>query len=107
MGGALLILDDDLDVLKAAKLALAPGFARVETITSPDALETALATGPFDAVPLSRSQREAEQQLDLDLIERHAIERALARSEGNISQAATALGLTRPALYRRMAKHGL
>ncbi|MGH8239912.1 MAG: helix-turn-helix domain-containing protein, partial [Steroidobacteraceae bacterium] len=35
------------------------------------------------------------------------IERALAHYQGNISQAATALGLTRPALYRRMAKHGL
>jgi DNA-binding NtrC family response regulator len=43
----------------------------------------------------------------LDSIERGAIERALAHYNGNISQAATALGLTRPALYRRMAKHGL
>ena len=45
--------------------------------------------------------------LNLDVLERHAIERALARYEGNISQAAAALGLTRPALYRRMSKHGL
>jgi DNA-binding NtrC family response regulator len=43
----------------------------------------------------------------LDSIERSAIERALAHYHGNISQAAAALGLTRPALYRRMAKHGL
>lgn len=43
----------------------------------------------------------------LDAIERNAIERALAHYRGNISQAAEALGLTRPALYRRMAKHGL
>jgi DNA-binding NtrC family response regulator len=43
----------------------------------------------------------------LDSVERGAIERALAHYRGNISQAATALGLTRPALYRRMAKHGL
>jgi len=43
----------------------------------------------------------------LDSIERSAIERALAHYQGNISQAAAALGLTRPALYRRMAKHGL
>ena len=43
----------------------------------------------------------------LDVIERAAIERALARHDGNIAQAATALGLSRPALYRRMAKHGL
>ncbi|HKU12975.1 MAG TPA: sigma-54 dependent transcriptional regulator [Steroidobacteraceae bacterium] len=43
----------------------------------------------------------------LDSLERSAIERALAHYRGNISQAAAALGLTRPALYRRMAKHGL
>jgi two-component system response regulator RegA len=43
----------------------------------------------------------------LDVIERAAIERALARHDGNIAQAAAALGLSRPALYRRMAKHGL
>jgi DNA-binding NtrC family response regulator len=43
----------------------------------------------------------------LDVIERAAIEKALARHDGNIAQAAAALGLSRPALYRRMAKHGL
>ena len=56
---------------------------------------------------LSRARRAARDSLNLDVLERHAIERALARYEGNISQAAAALGLTRPALYRRMAKHGL
>ena len=45
--------------------------------------------------------------LNLDEIERQAISRALDRFDGNISQAAAALGLTRPALYRRMRKHGL
>ncbi len=44
---------------------------------------------------------------DLERMERRAIERALAAHGGNISQAATALGLTRPALYRRMTKHRL
>ena len=58
------------------------------------------------AADLTRSRR-AGDTLNLDLLERHAIQRALARHEGNISQAAAALGLTRPALYRRMAKHGL
>jgi DNA-binding NtrC family response regulator len=52
-------------------------------------------------------ERRAGASLNLDRMERHAIERALARYEGNISQAASALGLTRPALYRRMEKHGL
>ena len=38
---------------------------------------------------------------------RRAIEQALERHHGNISGAAQALGLSRPALYRRMSKHGL
>jgi two-component system, response regulator RegA len=58
------------------------------------------------AVNLARARREAEAQT-LDQLERGAIERALARAEGNISTAAAALGLSRPALYRRMSKHGL
>ena len=59
------------------------------------------------ASTLTRARRAARDSLNLDLLERHAIERALARYDGNISQAAAALGVTRPALYRRMAKHGL
>jgi two-component system response regulator RegA len=54
----------------------------------------------------TRTQREKETQ-HLDAVERGAIERALARHEGNISLAAAELGLSRPALYRRMTKHGL
>jgi DNA-binding NtrC family response regulator len=49
----------------------------------------------------------APGSFDLDQIEKQAIARALAFYQGNISSAAAALGLTRPALYRRMAKHGL
>jgi DNA-binding NtrC family response regulator len=58
------------------------------------------------AAGLTRERR-ASADLSLDRLERHAIERALSRYDGNISQAAAALGLTRPALYRRMEKHGL
>jgi DNA-binding NtrC family response regulator len=43
----------------------------------------------------------------LDSLERSAIASALDRHDGNIAQTAAALGLTRPALYRRIAKHGL
>ena len=43
----------------------------------------------------------------LDAVERTTIERALARHGGNIAQTASSLGLSRPALYRRMSKHGL
>ncbi|WP_293679387.1 response regulator [uncultured Phenylobacterium sp.] len=53
------------------------------------------------------AERRAGSQLNLDAIERRAIERALALYEGNVSRAAAVLGLTRPALYRRMERHGL
>ena len=49
----------------------------------------------------------ARAGISLDALERSAIAGALDRHEGNIAQAAAALGLSRPALYRRMAKHGL
>ena len=58
------------------------------------------------AAELTRSRRGGDS-LNLDRLERHAIQRALARYDGNISQAAAAIGLTRPALYRRIGKHGL
>jgi DNA-binding NtrC family response regulator len=58
------------------------------------------------AATLTRTRREKETQ-HLDAVERGAIERALAHHAGNISLAAAELGLSRPALYRRMAKHGL
>jgi DNA-binding NtrC family response regulator len=175
----ILIAEDDADVLRAARIALTPHAARVETIRAVDGLDQVLASGPFDVVLLdmnfvsgdrsggdgmnalartqafdpclavvlmtayggvalavealkrgaadfilkpwrndklvaavaaaaniTRSRREKETQ-HLDAVERGAIERALARHEGNISLAASELGLSRPALYRRMAKHGL
>jgi transcriptional regulator of acetoin/glycerol metabolism len=36
-----------------------------------------------------------------------SVERALKNSQGNISRAAKALGLTRASLYRRIEKFGL
>ncbi len=55
----------------------------------------------------TRLCRQSDAALNLDALEKAAITKALALHGGNISQAATALGLTRPALYRRMARHGL
>ncbi|WP_114950728.1 response regulator [Sphingosinicella terrae] len=64
-----------------------------------------------DLVAAVRSASEAtlaaRQSRKLDEVERDAIEGALARSGGNIARAAAGLGLSRPALYRRMARHGL
>jgi two-component system NtrC family response regulator len=45
--------------------------------------------------------------LTLDEIERQRIVQALEQYGGNISQVAAALGLSRPALYRRIEKHNI
>lgn len=178
--GGLLVVEDDADVQRAARIALAGQFARVDALIAPDEqLEARLMTAGYDAVlldmnfvtgersgaagldalerirtcdstlavvlmtayggvqlavaalkrgatdfvlkpwhnekliatvqaaaQLTRARRDTEAQT-LDQLERGAIERALAKAEGNISVAAAALGLSRPALYRRMSKHGL
>jgi DNA-binding NtrC family response regulator len=56
------------------------------------------------------AQRTAAQSLDdlsLEAVEAILIQKALARAQGNVTQAAEALGLSRGALYRRMEKYGL
>jgi DNA-binding NtrC family response regulator len=177
---AMLIVEDDADVQRAARIALAGQFARIDALARPDeGLEARLATTGYDVVLLdmnfvagersgsagldalerirnfdstlavvlmtafggvqlavaalkrgatdfvlkpwhneklittvesaaqvTRTRRHAEAQT-LDQLERGAIERALTRAEGNVSVAAAALGLSRPALYRRMSKYGL
>ena len=45
--------------------------------------------------------------LSLETLERELILQALERAQGNKSQAARLLGLTRRTLYSRMEKHGL
>jgi two-component system response regulator RegA len=179
-GGALLIVEDDADVQRAARIALAGQFARIDALTTPDeGLEARLATAGYEVVLLdmnfvtgersgaagldaleriracdstlavvlmtayggvqlavaalkrgatdfvlkpwhnekliatvetaaqvTRARRDTESQT-LDQLERGAIERALTKAEGNVSVAAAALGLSRPALYRRMSKYGL
>lgn len=175
---ALLIVDDDPDVLKAAATALAREADRIDTATSPDGLgdraahyDTVLldmnfAVGARDGVAgldaltalhdadpalsvvlmttyggvalavqalkrgaadfvlkpwrnealvetlaaaarLTTERRASGAALNLDDLERRAIARALQMYEGNVSHAAAALGLTRPALYRRLERYGL
>ena len=174
---AVLVVDDKPDVHQAIRLALDPYVARIDGISSPEAVPGMLASSQFDCVLLDmnfvageRSGREGLSALEaikaidptlgvlfmtaygavslaveslkrgaddfllkpwrnetlvaavrqaaartrseregttLDGLERSAIARALGRHDGNIAQAAAALGLSRPALYRRMAKHGL
>lgn len=66
----------------------------------------ALAQAMRSAAELT-AERRAGSPLNLGALERRAIERALALHDGNVSRAAAVLGLTRPALYRRMERHGL
>jgi len=178
-GPAVLIVDDDADVRRSARIALTPHAGHIELLESANGLEERLASNAFDVVLLdmnfvsgersgtaglsalarvrafdptlavvlmtayggvslaveslkqgavdfvlkpwaneklvaavvaaaaiTQSRRKAET-LQLDALERNAIERALARHDGNISSAASALGLSRAALYRRMSKYGL
>ena len=53
------------------------------------------------------SSEEAFSTFNLEEIEKNIIQKALLKNEGNISQAAKELGLTRTSLYRRMEKFGL
>lgn len=172
-----LVVDDDLDVLKAAAVVLGGAGAMVEVAASPE--EAAIKAAGADAVLLDMNfaagarsgaegldalarlqaaepalsvvlmttyggvalavealkrgavdfvlkpwrnealaeamgaaarltaERRAGAALNLDELERRAILRALAIHDGNVSRAAAVLGLTRPALYRRMARYGL
>jgi DNA-binding NtrC family response regulator len=47
------------------------------------------------------------EELPLEDVEKMLIQKALGRYDGNVSRAAQALGLSRSALYRRIASHGL
>jgi DNA-binding NtrC family response regulator len=56
---------------------------------------------------MQRPQAQNLEELSLEAVEALLIRKALQRFQGNISQAAEALGLSRGALYRRMEKYGL
>ena len=47
------------------------------------------------------------EDLPLEDVEKLLIQKALVRYDGNVSRAAQALGLSRSALYRRIASYGL
>ncbi|MBC7788541.1 MAG: sigma-54-dependent Fis family transcriptional regulator [Anaerolineae bacterium] len=74
-------------------------LAQGDTVRAID-LALRAATGTADAVPRVES-------MTLEEVERLLIQKALTRFDGNVSQAARALGLSRSALYRRLSTHGL
>lgn len=51
------------------------------------------------------SPKKNDKQLTMDEMEKQFILQSLDANEGNVSQTAKALGMTRTALYRRMKKH--
>jgi DNA-binding NtrC family response regulator len=72
-----------------------------------------LATGPqvkaadLGLRPAAAGAAAKLEEMSLDDVEHHLIQRTLSRYDGNVSQAAKALGLSRSAMYRRLQKHGL
>lgn len=65
---------------------------------------------PNDFILQSQTSKVDDMELDtynLDEIEKKIINKVLKLNQGNISQAAAELGLTRTSLYRRMEKYGL
>lgn len=52
-------------------------------------------------------KKDDDLTLNLETLEKEAIEKALRRSEGNVTRAAELLGITRFALYRKLEKFGL
>jgi DNA-binding NtrC family response regulator len=59
------------------------------------------------AITSSRSAMQSFENMSIDEVEALLIRKVLRRCDGNISQAAEALGLSRAALYRRIEKYGL
>jgi len=62
---------------------------------------------PAESFGLSDALAEPQQQRSLAAQERAALMNAMAEAQGNLSEAARQLGLSRAALYRRLDKHGL
>jgi DNA-binding NtrC family response regulator len=59
------------------------------------------------AITASRATATSFENMSIDEVETLLIRKVLRRCDGNISQAAEALGLSRAALYRRIEKYGI
>jgi two-component system, NtrC family, response regulator len=89
-------------VLERALLMTDRDRLGAEDFASPLDMEARDATrdAPRDALPQPGS-------MTMDEIEKGMIVKCLAHFDGNLSRVAEALGLSRPALYRRLEKHGI
>ena len=59
------------------------------------------------AIATGKSAPQSFENMSIDDVEALLIRKVLRRCDGNISQAAESLGLSRAALYRRIEKYGL
>ena len=71
-----------------------------------------MAGGPAGQAGRSRAARAKDgggrlEDMSLEDVECFLIKKAMMRYDGNVSQAAKALGLSRSALYRRLQRYGL
>lgn len=57
--------------------------------------------------PTGNSGKNEKELMNLDEVERQTITKALEAAKGNMNQAASLLGITRFALYRKIEKYGL
>ena len=57
--------------------------------------------------PVMEDMQEEHPIQTLDEMERTLVLRAIEQSEGNLTQAAALLGITRQTLYNKMKRHGL
>jgi len=64
-------------------------------------------TPQLDGVLLSLPSASEPATLNLEALEKQAIQKAIAQHQGNLSKAAQALGLGRTTLYRKMTRYGL
>ena len=71
-------------------------MARGEEIGEEDLLLSPVRSGPAQL-----------ESMTLDEAEKHLIQRALTRCDGNVTDAADMLGLSRSALYRRLQHYGI
>ncbi len=107
------ILAPDVPVIMLSAWATVPlavegmGHGAVDFVTKPWSNRDFMAR-IREILKRSRAQEESnEQALTLEASEREAIVRALRRADGNLTDAARMLGITRQSLYRRMEKFGL
>lgn len=87
---------------------LAHVIERAALLSEHEALDAEVLNLATPAQPISGAADLASSAaLTVEQAEERMVREALARSGGNIRQAARELGLSRPALYRRLAKYGI